>query len=138
MNHFGRKGGPQSVQHRQNVDDFLRDRAAHRTEMAGGGEHHADDAQRHAADGALQRDGSHAAADVHELVHLLERVVHDHDAGRFGGHVAVLSDRHADRGGHHRRGVVDAVADVERLGGGGFLPDDGELLFGTLLRRRSR
>ena len=31
MNHFGRKGGPQGVQHGQNVDDFLGDGAAHRT-----------------------------------------------------------------------------------------------------------
>ena len=31
MNHSGRKGGPQGVQHGQNVDDFLGDGAAHRT-----------------------------------------------------------------------------------------------------------
>ena len=36
MNHFGRKGGPQGVQHGQNVDDFLGDGAAHRTQMTGG------------------------------------------------------------------------------------------------------
>ena len=29
MNHGGRKGGPQGIQHRQNVDDFLADGAAH-------------------------------------------------------------------------------------------------------------
>jgi hypothetical protein len=28
MNHGGRKGGPQGIQHRQNVDDFLADGAA--------------------------------------------------------------------------------------------------------------
>ena len=31
MNHFGRKGGPQGVQHGEDVDDFLGDGAAHRT-----------------------------------------------------------------------------------------------------------
>ena len=31
MNHFGRKGGPQGVEHGQNVNDFLGDGAAHRT-----------------------------------------------------------------------------------------------------------
>ena len=31
MNHSGRKGGSQGVQHGQNVDDFLGDGAAHRT-----------------------------------------------------------------------------------------------------------
>jgi hypothetical protein len=31
MNHFGRKGGPQGVEHGQNVNDFLGDGPAHRT-----------------------------------------------------------------------------------------------------------
>src|SRR5450756_929935 len=43
--------------------------------MTGGCEEHADDAQRHATHRALQRDESHPAADVHELVHLLEGVL---------------------------------------------------------------
>ena len=38
MNDAGRKSGPQSIQHGKNVDDFLRDSAAHGTEIAGGGE----------------------------------------------------------------------------------------------------
>ena len=79
------------------------------------------DTQRHSADRALERDDPHPAADVHEFVHLLQRVIHDHDAGGFRGHVAVLSDRHADGGGHHGRRVVDAIADVERLARGRFL-----------------
>ena len=29
MNHGGRKGGPQGIKHRQNVDHFLADGAAH-------------------------------------------------------------------------------------------------------------
>ena len=76
---------------------------------------------------------THPAADVHELVHFLERVIHDHDARRFGRHVAVLSDRHADRRRHHGRGVIDAVADVEGFRLRGFLADDGELFFRTFL-----
>jgi general stress protein YciG len=31
MNHLGRKGGPQGVEHGQNVNDFLGDGPAHRT-----------------------------------------------------------------------------------------------------------
>jgi hypothetical protein len=31
MNHFGRNGSPQGVEHGQNVNDFLGDGAAHRT-----------------------------------------------------------------------------------------------------------
>ena len=31
MNHFGRKGGPQGIEHGQNVNDFLGDGPAHRT-----------------------------------------------------------------------------------------------------------
>ncbi len=31
MNHFGRKGGPQGVEHGQNVNDFLGDGADYRT-----------------------------------------------------------------------------------------------------------
>ena len=82
----------------------------------------------------MERDDAHAAADVHELVHLLERVIHDHDARRFRSHVTVLSDGHANRRGHHGGGVVDAVADVERLCFCSFSADESELLFGTLLR----
>ena len=33
---------------------------------------------------------AHPAADVHELVHFLQRTVHDHDARRLRSHVAVL------------------------------------------------
>src|ERR1700730_978445 len=101
--------------------------------MTGGCEDHADDAQRHAPHRALERDDPHSAADVHELVYLLEGVIHDHDASRFRGHVAVLSDRHADRGSHHGRGVIDAIPHVKRFGGGCFLLDDGKLFFRTLL-----
>ena len=31
MNHFGRKGGPQGIEHGQNVNDLLGDGAIHRT-----------------------------------------------------------------------------------------------------------
>jgi len=69
-----------------------------------------------------------------KLVHLLEGVVHDHDARRFRGHVAVLSNRHANRGGHHGRGVVDAVSHVEGFGLGSFGANEREFLFRTLFR----
>ena len=40
--------------------------------MTGGCEDHAEDAQRHAANRTLKSDVPHPAADVRELVHLLE------------------------------------------------------------------
>src|SRR5579859_564876 len=101
--------------------------------MTGGREDHADYAQRHATHRALKGDDPHPATDVHELVNLVEGVIHDHDTGRFCGHVAILSNCHADSGGHHRRCVVDAVTNVERFGGGCFLADDGQLFLRTLL-----
>lgn len=83
--------------------------------MAAGGEGHADETERHDPDGALQGDVSHAAADVHEIVHLLELVVHDDDSGSVDGDIAVLADGHADGGGHHGGGVVNAVANIGGL-----------------------
>ena len=52
-------------------------------------------------------------------IRLREGVIHDDDdAGRLGGYIADLSPRHADRGGHHGRGVIDAIPHVKRFGGG--------------------
>ena len=56
------------TERKKHVNDFLRDGAAHGTEIPGGGEGHADDTQRHTTHRALEGDESHAAADVHELV----------------------------------------------------------------------
>jgi len=55
MNHVGSKRGPQGIHHRQNVDDFLSDGAADRTQMTGGCEGHADNAQRHAQSDPKQK-----------------------------------------------------------------------------------
>ena len=101
--------------------------------MAGGGEHHSGQAHDHAADRTLEGDGTHPPADVHELVHLSERILHCHDAGGFRRHVTVLSDGHANRSSHHRRSVVDAVAHVQSLRPVGFLADDRELFFRSFL-----
>ena len=84
--------------------------------VARGGQQHADQAQRHAADGALQGDRPQPPADVQELIDLLERAVQDHRAGRLGGDVAVLAEGDADRGGGQGRGVVDAVAEEHGVG----------------------
>jgi hypothetical protein len=46
----------------------------------------------------------------------------------------MMTDGHADGGGHHGGGVVDAVADIERLCFGGFGADEGEFFLGALLR----
>jgi hypothetical protein len=70
---------------------------------------------------------------VHELVDLLQRVLHHDHAGGLGSHVAVLADCDAHRRRHHGRGIVHAVADIERGGQGGLAPHQRQFLFGTLL-----
>ena len=102
--------------------------------MARRREHHSAQTQAHAADGALQRNGTHPPADVHEFIHFLQRVLHRDNVSRFCRHVAVLSHRHADRGRHHGRGVVDAVADIESFRARGFLAHDRQFFFRALLR----
>ena len=47
-------------------------------EVAKGGEQHADDAERHATDSALEGDRTHSSADVHQLVHAAERAIQDY------------------------------------------------------------
>ena len=61
-----REGEALLTERKKHVNDFLRDGAAHGTEIPGGGEGHADDTQRHTTHRALEGDESHAAADVHE------------------------------------------------------------------------
>ena len=120
MNDLRRERGSQGIEHSKDVDDLLGNRTADRTQMAGRGEGHADQAKSHTTDGALQGDDSHAAADVHKLVHFFERVVHDDDSGGLGGDIAVLTNGHANGGSHHGGRVVDPIADIEGLGLGGF------------------
>ena len=122
----------QRVDHDDHVDHFLHDRPGHRRQVAGRGEQHADDARRHAADRALQRDPPHPLADVQELVDLRQRAVHHHDVGRLGRDVAVLAEGDADRRGRQGRRVVDAVADEDRVGPRRLGPHDLELLLRAL------
>ncbi len=88
--HPGRKRSPKGVEDGQDIDDLLGDRPADRIQMAGGGEDHPDDTERHAANGALEGNRPHPAADMHEFVDLPEGVVHDDDPGSLGGDIAVL------------------------------------------------
>src|SRR5664279_5633119 len=91
MNDSWGKSCPQSIQNCQNIDDFLADRTGYRSQMPRNSEDHADDTQRHAPHRTLERDDPHTTADMHELVHLLEGIIHHHDARRFRGYIAVLS-----------------------------------------------
>ena len=133
-NHFRRKCGSQRIEHCQHVDDFL-SRSLRRPDL---NDRVAANIipprlKSHAADGTLESNGAHPPADVHELIHFFQRVFHRHHVSRFRGHVAVLSHGHADGGRHHGRGVVDAVADVERFGCWRFPAHDGQFFFRTLL-----
>src|ERR1035437_4973313 len=133
MNDSWGKSCPQSIQNCQNIDDFLADRTGYRSQMPRSSEDHADDTQRPAPHRTLERDDPHTTADMHDPAPLLGGFIHPHGPRRFRGYVAVLSDRHANRGGHHGRGVVDAIPHIKRLGCRCLLSDDSDLLFRTLL-----
>lgn len=91
MNDLWGKRRPQGVQNRERINDFLADRTGYWTQMTGGGEHHPGQAQDHATDGALERNGSHPAADMDEFIHFVQGVLHRNDVSRFRRHIAVLS-----------------------------------------------
>ena len=61
----------QGVEHCKHIDNFLGDRSGYRNQISASCEDHAAQAQQHSADRALQGDGAHPAADMHEFVHLL-------------------------------------------------------------------
>lgn len=127
----GWQGHPESVQDGDQIDELLRDRPGEGRKVSGRGGEHAEEAEGHAADGALESDAAEALADVDEFVDLLKRGFEDDGTGGFGGDVAVLAEGDADRGGLHGGGVVNAVADEEGGGEGGFGADDGDLFFGA-------
>ena len=92
------------------------DRAGDGRQQPDGGQQHADHAQRHAADGALQGDRSHARGRCAGTRPPSAARLHDHGAGGLGGDVAVLAEGDADGRGRQRRGVVDAVAQEDGVG----------------------
>src|SRR5438270_11448383 len=59
------------------IDDLLRNRSSYRRQVAQQRSSHAEDTQRHAAHGALERDRAHAPADVDQLVDLRQRCLQD-------------------------------------------------------------
>src|ERR1700730_13968538 len=101
--------------------------------MAQSREKHSCDAQGHPTHSALEGDGAHPTTDVHDLVTPFKGAIHAHDARRFRGYIAILSDGHPDRGGHHRRRVIDTIAYVKCFCFGRLLTDDVALFFGILL-----
>ncbi len=62
-------------------------------------------------------------------LNFLQRRIHDHRTGGLGGDVAVLTEGDPDRRGGQRRGVVDAIADENRVRTPGLLADQLHLLF---------
>ena len=48
-----RDGNANGVEDREEINNLLRDRASDRRQIAGGGDDHAENAQRHASDGTL-------------------------------------------------------------------------------------
>jgi hypothetical protein len=130
--HLRWESGSQGIKHCQHVNHFLSDRPDDWTEMSSCRKAHANHNECHTANGTLQRDRSHAAADVHELVDLLERVVHDDNARGFCCNVTVLANCHAHRSGEHRGRVIDSVADIQSFRLGSFVTNNREFLLGTL------
>ena len=60
--------GPQSIQPGALVNDFLDDGAGHRSQFTSGRRDHPNDAQRHAAYCALEREGLNPPADMIEPI----------------------------------------------------------------------
>src|ERR1700730_9811708 len=76
-----REGYANRVENSCQVNEFLGDGAfdwREPTERCG---YHSDDAETHATQSAEQRDRTHPAADVHQLVYFAERCVEDHCIG---------------------------------------------------------
>ena len=74
------------------------------------GEHHPGQTRHHAADRALERNGKHPPADVHEFIHFLKGVLHRHNVRGFRRDVAVLSHRHAHSRRAKFRGLIRALS----------------------------
>ena len=66
--YFRPKCGSQRIKHRQHVNNFLTNRSGDWTQMTSSLKHHPGQAQDHAADSALESDGTHPSADVHEFI----------------------------------------------------------------------
>ena len=108
----GRSQATEGVQDDGDVDQLLQERTPRRREIAGGGDAHGGEGQRHAGDHALGGDTAGAPGDdvgVAETVEAIDGQHHIGGLGRHGG--AAGADRHADAGDRQRGGVVDAVAD---------------------------
>ena len=78
-----------------------------------GGQHDADGVDAEGEDeDVLPDDADRLARQPHQQRQRLQRIAHEDDVARLGGHVgAGAADRQADVGAGQGRGVVDAVAD---------------------------
>ena len=129
---MGGEGDAEGVEDGEEVDHFLEDGGGGGGEDSGGSEAHADDAEGHAADGALQGDAAHAFADVQKFIDFDHGALHDHGIGGFGGNVAAGAEGDADGGDAHGGGVIDAIADEDGLVDPVLGFDDGDLLLRAL------
>src|SRR5687768_17320000 len=125
---------PESVHYDDDVYDLLRDRPRDGRQVAGGGDQHSEHAQRHPPYSALESDPSQPAADVEQLVDLLERALENDGPRRLGGNLPTAAERDPDGRRRERGRIVDAVTDEERRRPLGFPPNELQLLLRGLAR----
>ena len=119
------------IENCQQIDDFLGDGAGNRRQKPGRRGHHAKNAQTHSSDRAFERNRTHAATDMNELVHLPEGRLEDHRVRRFAGDIAVQTEGETDGRGLHGGGVIDTVPDEDSFFSFGFLPHNRNFFFRT-------
>ena len=121
----------EGVEDGEEVDGLLQECSLDGCDESEAGGQHAEEAERHATDGALESDAAHADADVHEFVDTFEGGLEDDGTGGFGGNFAVDAEGDADGGVEHGGCVVDAVADVDGFAAAGEIADDVDFFFGA-------
>ena len=77
-------------------------------------------------------DSLHAIPDVHQFVDFGERALENDGSGSLCRDVAVLTERDAYGGSHHRWSVIQAIADEQRVLTAGFFFHDREFLLRAL------
>src|SRR5579859_4672640 len=91
-----RQGNAHGVQDGKEINQFLRDRSADRREITESRRYHTYYAERHAANGALQCDMPHPAANMHQFIHFSQRSLHYDRVSRFRSDIAAQTEGHTN------------------------------------------
>jgi hypothetical protein len=106
------KCDPHGVEHRREVDEFLRHGAADRWKPPECRENHASRTQQHSPNRAFKRNLPHASADVNQFIHFRKRTIENDGVSGLTRDVVLVPECDSYRGRLHRRCVIDSVSDV--------------------------